>query len=164
MKAGEQPFPSDCQPYQPWAVLVYQCSSFWSPIKNNPIFLVHTHCKEAQKIPSSSPSLSPVTTDLFSYIWKCYTHHMGSLKRPLISLCWCHTHFAAFPKGVSQFLTYWLIMLQPHCKVGPERDSEDPQHVFTYIYIYIYMLMCLDSTVHDLPVPQISQVLYTILN
>lgn len=119
MKARAQPFPSDCQAYRPWPVLVYQCSSFWSLkqwrlLKNNKISLLHTHYKEAWKIPSSSHSLSPVTTYLFSYTWKSYTLYICNLKWPLITQHWCHhSHFAGFPKGVSQFPIYLFSMTTP---------------------------------------------------
>lgn len=146
MKAAAQPFPSDCQPYQPWPVVVYQSSSFWSLmqwrlLKNNPIFLVHTRCKEAQKLPSSSHSLSPVTTHLFSYTWKSYTHSMGHLKLPLISQCWCHTpilqfFLRVFHNSVCTWSAQQLFMLQPQGNLGKE-DSEHSQHVFIHTHIYM---------------------------
>lgn len=99
------------QPYQAWRVPVYQSSSFWSlmqwrRLKNNPIFLVHTRCKEAQKLPSSSHSLTPVTTDLCSYTWKSYTFHGQFKITPHLSVLVPHSHFAVILKGISQFPTY----------------------------------------------------------
>lgn len=148
MKAGAQPFPSDYQPYQPWPVLVYQCSSFWSLmqwrlLRKNTIFLVHTCCKEAQKIPSSPHLLSPATTHIFSYTWKSYTHYMGSLKWPLISLCWCHTailllFLRVFHNSLYICSAQQLLYASATRKRGTRKRFWAPTACF-YIYIYIYM-------------------------